>query len=82
MILLDRLRDQWLVLSMVGGVALVLVWVLGQGMPWNHPRPADRRESYEWPPPPFPWIVLLLVALTALWAAGYLAWWFVVPPNW
>ena len=82
---LDVLQDQWLILALFGGTALVLAVVLAylalwrrrEGEPADGPAAAERSDSHG-----VPWVMIFVFAATALFALAYLLMRAAAPPNW
>ena len=83
MLRLDVLQNQWLIFSLVGGVAIVLAVILLYTALW---RPRREETADEGAGPVrgsfMPWLIVLMIGATAFFAAVYAYRAFVRPPNW
>ena len=87
---LDVLQDQWLILTLVGGTALVLVVVLSYLAAWRA-RGTKEEEVAGAPPEPaleteprssVPWVLILLYAVMIGYAIVYVLMAASTVPNW
>jgi F0F1-type ATP synthase assembly protein I len=85
MLRLDVLQNQWLILALVGGTALVLFVALAYVAVWR----VQRREAAEGevraaPPPQstIPWIVIVFWVAAVVYAAVYIVQAVLNPPTW
>ena len=85
MLRFDVLQDQWLILALVGGSALVLAVVLSYLALWRGRGGAEESEA-DTPAPAehgrMPWILILIYAATVVFAIIYVLARAVEPPNW
>ena len=72
---LDVLQNQWLILTLVGGMAILLATVLLFVALWRPRDEAPRR-------PFMPWFLILLLGSALLFAAVYVTHAIVRTPNW
>jgi H+/Cl- antiporter ClcA len=84
MLHLDVLQNQWLILALVGGAAVLFAVILLFTALW---RPREEEESAaEGTEPvrrPFmPWLIILLFGATAVFMAVYVLRATLRPPNW
>ena len=93
---LDVLQNQWLILALVGGTALVLFVALAYVAVWRAARSGEetragavtsplRQQGVEGPMParsPVPWIVIVFWVAAALYAVVYIVQAALNPPTW
>ena len=86
---LDVLQNQWLILALVGGTALVLFVALAYVAVWRAGRNGDgsspRRMQGVGAEPPassVPWIVIVFWVAAALYAVVYIVQAALNPPTW
>jgi heme A synthase len=75
---LDVLQNQWLIVAMAGGTALVLVLVLAYLAVWRGARGGAEGEG----PRRVPWLLILIYAVTLVYALIYVAMAALDPPTW
>jgi F0F1-type ATP synthase assembly protein I len=83
MLRFDVLQNQWLILALVGGSALVLAVVLSYLALWRGQGGAEEADA-EAPAEHgrMPWILVLVYAATVLFGILYVLARAVEPPNW
>jgi MFS superfamily sulfate permease-like transporter len=75
---LDVLQNQWLILALAGGTALVLVLVLAYLAVWRGARGEAECEQ----PRRIPWVLIIIYVVTLVYAIIYLAMTAANPPTW
>jgi heme A synthase len=75
---LDVLQNQWLIVAMAGGTALILVIVLAYLAVWRGARGGTDGDR----PRRMPWVLILLYAVTIVYAIIYVAMAALDPPTW
>jgi len=73
---LDVLQNQWLILALVGGTALVLFVALAYVAVWRAGRTEAPARS------PVPWIVIVFWVAAAAYAVVYIVQAAMNPPTW
>ena len=83
MLHLDVLQNQWLILALVGGAAVLFAVILLFTALW---RPREEEDAAEGAGPVrrsfMPWVIVLLLGATAVFMAAYLLRAMLRPPNW
>ena len=86
---LDVLQNQWVALSLFGGVALVLVMILSYLALWRARGGESGTQGTAGEPaspargrPRLPWVLILVYAATVVFAIVYVALRAANPPNW
>jgi len=84
---LEVLQNQWVILALLGGTALVLLTALGYVAVWRTAREKTRAEAAgepEAPAPPrrVPWVIIALWVATAVYAIFYVILAVLNPPTW
>jgi uncharacterized iron-regulated membrane protein len=77
-------QNQWLILALFGGFALVLVSVLGYLALWRRRRPeAEGAAPFgRWLRSYLPWVLVVTYAATLVYAVVYVVLRAANPPNW
>ena len=84
---LDVLQYRWLILAMLGGLALVLALVLSYLALWRERAAADQPKAEEWPFRAWltftvPWVLALTYVGLAVCVVVYTLAQSAYPPNW
>jgi heme/copper-type cytochrome/quinol oxidase subunit 2 len=80
---LDVLQNQWLILALVGGTALVLFVALAYVAVWRAARNGDAPQAAPGHARnPVPWIVIVFWLVAALYAVVYIVQAVLSPPTW
>ena len=88
---LDVLQNQWLILALIGGSALVLTFILAYLAIWRQ-REGDGLGTVEhaneaqgvwaWLRSFVPWVLIVIVVALFVWGVAYVIWAGANPPNW
>jgi len=84
---LHVMQNQWLMLALIGGLAVMLVFILGYPALWRRREPPTReadesRSAFDWFRSFMPWILVIVWAATLVYSVVYVIRMALHPPNW
>ncbi len=81
------MQNQWLMLALIGGTALLLIFLLGYPALWRRREPMtekgmEKQSLLAWFRSFMPWVLVVLYGVTIAYAVVYVIRMAGHPPNW
>jgi hypothetical protein len=84
---LQVMQNQWLMLALIGGLAVMLVFLLGYPPLWRRREPPikegdEKQPGILWLRSFLPWILVIVYGVTLIYSVVYVVRMAFHPPNW